>query len=263
MALTFQNLFDLFDDIADEIFAIVEDLSDSDRLKKGIESGHYFIDEIAQEIVEKHLYGRGAQIISEEAKFIENYDLDSNDSKEFVGLTFVVDPIDGSSNASRGLSDWSFSILVKQDGLPWLSFVKHGVTKQKFLAIKGKGAFINEVNNVNRIAKPDLGERGDLFISFCRESKKEHPLERFLGSISTDLLGLSNKHRILGSASIAISYVATGTMDIYSHGGFYLYGWDCLAALLFAQEAGCIIDIDGKNSIDNLAGDERFLVNVY
>lgn len=256
--IEYTELFELFDVVADEIFVAVNDLDMASKCKQSSKKGHYLIDEKAQEIVVKHLYGYGAKIISEEANGIE-----SGGNGKFEGLTFVVDPIDGTSNASRGLSDWAFSIYVKRNDEPWLGFVKHQVSRVKYLAVAGKGAYIDEVSENTKVVKPQVGSLGAVFVSFSRDLNDYHDLEKFLSELPYDISSLPNKHRILGSASIALAYVGVGKLDVHFHGGFALYGWDCLASLLFAREAGCVLQFEDNVLFENIVGNEKLLVNVY
>lgn len=71
----------------------VEGLSSADRLGGGDRSGQYRLDLVADADVVDSLLASGYNVLSEESGFHD----------QGASLTVVVDPVDGSTNASRGL----------------------------------------------------------------------------------------------------------------------------------------------------------------
>ena len=89
-------------------------------------------------------------ILSEEIGFIDN-------NAEY---TFVLDPLDGTRNAYRGISFYSVSLAI---GKSKISDVEYGIVKNiptgdVFLAEKGRGAFMNGT----RICVPEIPDKEPL-----------------------------------------------------------------------------------------------------
>ena len=98
----------LFDELAVRVRSSVEGLSSADRLGGGDRSGQYRLDLVADADVVDSLLAAGYNVLSEESGFHD----------QGASLTVVVDPVDGSTNASRGLPWWasSFSLVAEVDG---------------------------------------------------------------------------------------------------------------------------------------------------
>ena len=98
----------LFDELAVRVRSSVEGLSSADRLGGGDRSGQYRLDLVADADVVDSLLASGYNVLSEESGFHD----------QGASLTVVVDPVDGSTNASRGLPWWasSFSLVAEVDG---------------------------------------------------------------------------------------------------------------------------------------------------
>lgn len=70
------------------------------------------------------------------------------------GYTFIVDPIDGTTNFSRGLSLSAISVGLLKNGEPYIGVCYNPYTNEMFMEQKGKGAYLNnkpiKVSNKNR-----------------------------------------------------------------------------------------------------------------
>jgi len=105
-----------------------------------------YVDKLAEDVAIKFIKkaDMGVNILSEEAGFLD-----------FGGeYTFVLDPVDGTRNAYRGIPFYSVSLGV---GKSRLSDVEYGIVKniptgEVFFAEKDYGAFLNK----KRIGVPDV-----------------------------------------------------------------------------------------------------------
>src|SRR4051812_719913 len=79
----------------------------------GTRRGQYHHDLAADAAALEALEPSGVAILSEE----------SGVQAGSLGLTVVIDPIDGSTNASRGLPWWSTSLCAVDDEGPWVALV--------------------------------------------------------------------------------------------------------------------------------------------
>jgi fructose-1,6-bisphosphatase/inositol monophosphatase family enzyme len=197
-----------------------------------------YIDKVAEDVAVKFLKKSKLKIniLSEEAGIID-----------YGGeYTFVLDPIDGTRNAYRGIPFFSVSIGI---GRSKLSDVEYGVVKNIptgdiFIVEKGNGAYINK----KRIIVPEVPPR-NLLSSIT--------LGKDFDKLSIKLTQEGNI-RSLGSASLEMCMVAIGALDYYIVGKEYLRVTDIAASTLFLREAGGIVtDIRGKKLDMPLNLDER------
>ncbi len=197
-----------------------------------------YIDKLAEDIALKYLAKAklSVNVLSEEAGFIDN-------DADYV---FVLDPVDGTRNAYRGIPFYTVSLAIGKKTLGDVTYgiVKNIPTGDIFLTEKGRGTYFNN----NRIAIPEV------------------PASELLSSLSLgknfDELTLSlaqrEKVRSLGSASLEMCMVANGALDVYVVGNAYLRVTDIAASTLIVREAGGIVtDGTGKRLDMPLSLDER------
>jgi len=180
-----------------------------------------YIDKIAEEAALNFLNKSKIKvnILSEEIGFIDN-------NSEY---TFVLDPIDGTRNAYRGIPFYAVSIAI---GKSKISDVEYGVVKNiptgdTYTAEKRHGAFFNS----SRIGTPEVPDK--------------EPLSSLALGKNYDKVTLSlarkDKVRSLGSASLEMCMVAIGALDYYVIGKEYIRVVDIAASTLFLREAGGIV----------------------
>ena len=195
-----------------------------------------FIDLVAEEATISYLekIGYEGRIISEEIG-----------EKRFGNKDYpiiILDPIDGTTNAIRGMIPYSISVAISNG--PMLSDIYAGVvleipSNRIFKAEKNKGAYLNEkrihVSNItslrNAIIGIDMKVRGK---NYC--IKEVLPLIFSVKQI-----------RILGSAALELCYVASGALDLYIDNRELLRITDIAAPYIIIKEAGGkILKIDGS-----------------
>ncbi len=202
------QLLALFDQVTAAIRAAldgVEDWGPSARVP-----GQYGFDVVADDVALPLLDAAGVGIFSEESGLHEP-------GRDVV---VVIDPVDGSTNASRGIPWYATSLCAIDDRGPLASVVVNQATGERFAAARGGGASVD-----GRPIRP----------STCFE----------LGEAVVGVNGLSPRHlgwrqfRSLGAAALELCAVACGRLD-----GFFdavrdgLAPWDYLGGLLVCQEAG-------------------------
>jgi myo-inositol-1(or 4)-monophosphatase len=149
---------------------------------------------------------------------------------------WVADPIDGTTNYSRGRSYYSVSVGLTKKKRVFAGAIYSPVLKEFYFAEKGKGAFLNKIkircSAVSEIGKASLAT--------------ETHWKMLRGNL--EILSRLKEHRrlyITGCASLSICEVASGRTDLYMHTG--LRPWDNAAAFLIAKEAGAkITDLKGR-----------------
>ena len=151
--------------------------------------------------------------------------------EDLEGLTWVVDPIDGTVNYAHGLPIWCVSIAAVRDNEPIAGVIYNPNLDETFTAIKGQGAFLNG-------APIEVSQESSLRRAFLVTGFPYNINENPHGTIDTfgDILRNGNAVRRLGSAALDLAYIAAGRFE-----GFWevsLHPWDVAAGLLLITEAG-------------------------
>jgi myo-inositol-1(or 4)-monophosphatase len=211
-----QELLSLCADVADAVGRSLETVTDWDA--PGGRPGQYAIDLRADSAALEVLDRAGIGVLSEE----------SGIRRPEAPLVAVVDPVDGTTNASRRIPWYACSICVVDAEGPRVSYVANLVSDVRYSAIRGQGSWRN-------------GEK--LVPSNCTE-------------IGKSIIGLSgyprtwmgwSQFRALGAASLDLCAVAEGVLDAYAVvGGSRLGSWDYLGGMLVCTEAGAVVaEVDG------------------
>lgn len=163
------------------------------------------------------------------------------------GITWVIDPVDGTVNYLYGIPGWNVSIGVKDDQGVIAGVVHVPTINSTFTAIRGQGAFLTSSdyshrNNAQRIKCNDPVPLNRALIGTGFAYDVERRVEQ--GRIVAQLLPQIRDLRRLGSAAVDICYVAIGVLDGYFEHG--LFEWDRAAAELIAKEAGAIFTTDSQ-----------------
>lgn len=160
------------------------------------------------------------------------------------GLSWLIDPIDGTVNYLRGLPSYSISIAAV-DGNDSIVGVVHDPTlDETFAAIRGQGATLNG----SPVACADTPFSQSIIgtgfsYSASRRARQARVLQNILPAVG-DI-------RRPGSAAISLCWVACGRLDAFFETG--LKRWDFAAGALIALEAGADVGItEGHQSDDRL-----------
>jgi len=155
------------------------------------------------------------------------------------GLTWIVDPIDGTVNFLYGIPHYAVSIAVVEgepDPLSWTALagaVVNPASGELFTATASGGAFLG--TDRIRVAEPvDLSQAlvGTGF-SYSAETREEQ------GAAVAALLSQVRDIRRLGTASLDLCFVASGRLNAYFEKS--LSPWDHAAGALIAAEAGATV----------------------
>ena len=145
--------------------------------------------------------------------------------------TFVIDPLDGTSNYLHGLPHWCVSIALVENGEPQHGVVFDPLRNELFTATKGAGAVLND-KRIRVTDRKDLA--GTMLITGFPPRERER-LGPHLDCLR-ELLRDAEDVRRTGSAALDLAYVAAGRADAYFEAG--LKPWDIAAGVLLVREAG-------------------------
>jgi myo-inositol-1(or 4)-monophosphatase len=180
-----------------------------------------------------------------------------------TGLTWVVDPIDGTVNFLYGIPLYAVSVAVVEGDpttpgawTPVAGCVFNAPTGEAWTAGRGLGAFVDGVPLGPRPV-PAL-EAALVGTGFGYRAERRRSQAR----VAADLLPRVRDLRRLGVSSIDLCYVASGRLDAYYERGLHV--WDFAAALLVATESGVVVrgPADGPPSGELLFAARPPLVDV-
>jgi myo-inositol-1(or 4)-monophosphatase len=145
--------------------------------------------------------------------------------------TWVIDPLDGTSNYLHGWPHWCVSIALVENGEPIHGVVFDPLRNELFTASRGSGAALNE-RRIRVSERKDLN--GAMLITGFppRERARIAPQMDCLRG----LLAEAEDVRRTGSAALDLAYVACGRADGYFEAG--VQPWDIAAGVLLVREAG-------------------------
>ncbi len=210
----------VFDAAADEVADVLG--ATSDWGPSGRRDSQYAFDVTADEACLKVLRGAGFAVFSEESGI-------TGDSSAPI---VVVDPVDGSTNASRGVPWYATALCLIADGAARVALVANHATGQRWRAVLGGGATL--------------------------DGRPIGPSNRTVLSESiVAMSGLPRHHwgwaqfRVLGASAPDMCLVATGVLDAWCdmhRGGHGL--WDYAASSLICAESGAVVgDVYGRDLI--------------
>jgi len=171
----------------------------------------------------------------------EEGDLDNIEDQNW-DIYWCVDPLDGTKEFVKGLTDYTVNIALVRDTTPILGVIDIPATKVTYWAGRGLGAWKQEQDAPpQQIAPSNCEKPASAVVS---RSHLDSETEGFIGR-----LGITNV--LPHGSSLKICAVADGTADVYPRFGPTCL-WDTAAGAAIAIESGCtIVDLNG----DNLAYD--------
>lgn len=143
--------------------------------------------------------------------------------------TWIVDPLDGTTNYAHGFPVFAVSIAVEIAGEIVVGVVSAPALGEVFTAQKGHGAQLN--GQPIHVSTTDALKRA-LVGSSAMYSERHHPQAQR----AHRLLRVTQAVRNLGASAVELCYVADGRLDAYLQPG--LQAWDMAAASLIIREAG-------------------------
>jgi myo-inositol-1(or 4)-monophosphatase len=150
------------------------------------------------------------------------------------GVTWVVDPIDGTVNFLYGLPQYAVSIAASRAGEVVAGVVVNVASGEVFSAVRGGGAFLDG----KRVAVRDVVPLGQRLVGTGFNYVAE---VRILQAAAVGkMLGSVRDVRRLGSAALDLCALAAGRLDAYVEEG--LNPWDMAAGGLVATEAGARLE---------------------
>ena len=213
----------------------------ADAIKiKGVHDFVTYVDKAAEEKLVKELHK-----ILPEAGFITEEKTSSIKGKHY---TWIVDPLDGTTNFIHSIPCYSISIALMRDDELIMGVVYEINLRECFYAREGSGAFLNgkeiHVSGIKKL-NDSLLVTGFPYQDYSR-------LDAYL-ELFKYFMEYSHGVRRFGSAAVDLAYVACGRCE-----GFYEYGlnpWDVAAGAFIVRQAGGVVN-DFNGGDDFIFGKE-------
>lgn len=155
------------------------------------------------------------------------------------GWLWVVDPLDGTKNFSRGLPHFAFTIALCYSHQPVVALTAHPLLGDQFTAVRGQGCRLNG----RPVAVRECAAVRDAVVSLDLGYDAERARRQL--ELAARLWPGMQSLRINGSAALGFAYLAAGRWDLYLHSD--LQPWDVAAGLLLVREAGGnVLDRSGR-----------------
>ena len=174
-----------------------------------------------------------------EAGFITEEGLASHTDEQCL---WVVDPLDGTTNFIHGYAPYAVSIALIKGSEILIGVVYEVCADECFYAWQGGGAWLD-----GQAIHVGQSELNDALLCFQLPYNSE-AYKPVISRLINHFYGRVGSIRMIGSAAMALCYVAAGRLDGYAER--YIGQWDYMAGALIVMEAG------GK--VTDYAGSDRF-----
>ena len=165
----------------------------------------------------------------------------ASDPKGNAEYTWIIDPLDGTTNFIHGFPQYAVSIALRHRDLITQAVVFDPTRNELFTASRGRGAFLNDRRL--RVSRRTALRESLIGTGFpFRQLEHLDEYVRMFKRITEETAGI----RRPGAAALDLAYVAAGRLD-----GFWEFGlspWDMAAgALLIVEAGGMVADFEGNN----------------
>jgi myo-inositol-1(or 4)-monophosphatase len=157
--------------------------------------------------------------------------------------TWIVDPLDGTTNFLHGIPQFAISIALEREGAIVAGLIYNPANDELFTAERGKGAFLND----ERLRVAARQRLADAVVACGLPHAGRGNLELFrqeFAAVQPEVAGL----RRFGAAALDLAWVAAGRVDAYWERN--LSPWDMAAGTLMVREAGGFVtDLDNGDAM--------------
>jgi myo-inositol-1(or 4)-monophosphatase len=166
------------------------------------------------------------------------------------GFTWVIDPIDGTTNFIHGIPQWCVAIAIVQNAQTVAGIIHDPVHDECSHALRGHGAFCNDTPI--RVLNGRPLTNGSVGVGFSGRTRAS-------GNVITLMDHLTKAGGVFlrnGSGALSLAYVAQGKLLGYVEE--HMNAWDCLAGQLMIEEAGG--RVEPQNADDMIVNGGRVVV---
>ncbi len=156
------------------------------------------------------------------------------------GYTWIIDPIDGTTNFINAIPAWTVVIAVVRDGETQIGVTHDPVHNETFSAVRGGGAFLN---GAPLVCPSDTAlSRGTVGTGFSNRVGTKG-----IRQLITALFDADGMYHRNASGALSLAYVASGRLLGYIEE--HMNAWDCLAGQLLIAEAGGRVEVQNADDM--------------
>ena len=149
------------------------------------------------------------------------------------GFTWVIDPIDGTTNFLNGIPTWTIVLAGVAEGKTQFGVVHDPIYGETFSALRGSGAKLN--GQTVHVAEGKSLDEGTVGLGYSNRISPEN-----VTSIVNALVVRGTMFNRNASGALSLAYVAAGRLLGYVEE--HMNAWDCLAGQLLVTEAGGVVE---------------------
>jgi len=199
---------------------------------KGLNDLVSYVDKTAERQLVKNL----KKVLPESGFITEEDETENTYDRPF---TWIIDPLDGTTNFIHGIPTFSISIALYEGKEPVLGVVYEINRGEMFYSYKGAPAYLN--NKEIRVSKADDLSKCLLATGFPYYQFDKQP--EYI-KLFTEMMQKCHGLRRIGSAAVDLAYVACGRFDAYFE--YNLNSYDMAAgAFLVKQAGGTLLNFSG------------------
>ncbi|MDR6998057.1 inositol monophosphatase family protein [Neobacillus niacini] len=153
--------------------------------------------------------------------------------KNLDGITWMIDPIDGTMNFIHQQRNFAISLGIYEQGIGRIGIIYDVVHDELYHAFKGKGAYLND-KVLPALRETNVQE--SIIALNATWVMKNHRIDH---NLLIPLVRDARGTRSYGTAALEIIYVATGRVDAYI--SMRLSPWDFAGGAVIVEELGGIV----------------------
>ncbi len=150
--------------------------------------------------------------------------------------TWIIDPLDGTTNFLHGFPHYAVSIALKHKNRLEVGVIYLPLTDELFTAVRGEGAMLN--NRRIRVTKQASLAGALIGTGFPFKTQQQQYLDAYLDMFKAVCMNTSGIRRT-GSAAIDLAFLAMGRLDAFWE--VDLKSWDMAAGIIMVKEAGGVV----------------------
>ncbi|GAB2499497.1 inositol monophosphatase family protein [Corynebacterium atrinae] len=179
---------------------------------------------------------------------------EGHDRASISGVSWIVDPIDGTVNFLYGISEYAVSLGAAVDGDVVAGAVVNVATSAVYSAAAGHGATLERAGSVRTLRANTLTDPAQALVAtgFAYSAERRRAQAQLL----THILPQVRDIRRMGAAALDLCRVAEGSVDAYYEHG--INSWDYAAGTIIAREAGAFV-MAPKLSTPGLVGEITYV----
>ncbi|GAB4467965.1 MAG: inositol monophosphatase family protein [Anaerolineae bacterium] len=155
------------------------------------------------------------------------------------GVTWSVDPLDGTTNYAFGIPFYCVSVGAALDGEPVAGAIYDPLRDELFVAARGAGVTLN--GELLPPLQPMKLPQAVIGVGWAYEAAMQTRMVHTISALAFKAMTV----RSLGSAALSLAYVAAGRLGMYLN--FGLKPWDTgAAAVMIGEVGGVLIQPDGR-----------------